>query len=163
MWAEVAAALETFDDAVLSAVGPDGYPVSVRVSPRLDAADELLLLADELPVPMATGPASVLCHSHDQQLWHLRSVLIRGVLSRDVPESGRSWVLRPTAVVPGTGTAGPLGDARTFLAARRRASRYLARRGLQRPVVPWADVRALRRSVRGARPADSTSEAVRGR
>ena len=36
----------------------------------------------------------------------------------------------------GVGMAGALGDARAFLAARRRAGRYLACRGLPRPVVP---------------------------
>ena len=144
MWAELVAALEQFDDAVLSGVGPDGYPVSVRVRPRPQASDELLLLATELPVVLAPGPASVLCHRHDRRLWHLRSFLVRGVLD----QSERGWVLRPTALVPGTGLAGALGDARTFLAARRRAGRYLAHRGLQRPVVPWDELRSLRRSLR---------------
>ena len=146
MWAELVAAIEQFDDAVLSGLGRDGYPVSVRVKPRPDAADGVLWLANELPVVLVPGPASVLCHSHDRQLWHLRSVLVRGVLER----SERGWVLRPTALVPGTGLSGALGDARTLLAARRRASRYLAHRGLQRPVVPWDDLRTLRRSIRGA-------------
>lgn len=144
MWDELVAALEQFDDAVLSAVGPSGYPVSVRVRPQPDVGRQLLLLADDLPVVLMAGPASLLCHSHDRQLWHLHSVLVRGVLEH----SGRGWVLRPTALVPGTGMAGALGDARTFLAARRRAARYLAHRRLPRPVVPWGDLSALRRSIR---------------
>lgn len=144
MWADLVAALGQFDDAVVSSVGPDGYPVSVRVRLQPEADTQRLLLADGLPDGLAAGPASVLCHSHDQQLWHLRSVLVRGVLE----QSEHGWALRPTAVVPGNGMAGALGDARTFLAARRRAARYLTHRALQRPAVPWGDVTALRRSIR---------------
>gem|GEM_PF-5270519 len=39
--------------------------------------------------------------------------------------------------------AGPVGDARSFLAARQRAGRYLARRGIPRPRVPWDLLRRL--------------------
>ena len=143
MWTEAVGALARFDDAVLSGVGPDGYPVSVRVRPRPDHGRRLLVLPDELPAAFVAGPASLLCHSHDRRLWNLRSFLIRGGLEQSV----HGWVLRPVALVPGTGMAGALGDIRAFIAARRRAGRYLARRGLQRPAVPWRDLRALRRSI----------------
>ena len=71
---------------------------------------------------------------------------------RAVATTGAERVFHPLALalalVPGTGLAGPVGDVRSFLAARQRAGRYLDRRGLQRLIIPWQLVRATAR--RGA-------------
>jgi len=64
--------------------------------------------------------------------------LRRGRLLTD----GAEWVLHPTGMITGLGMSGPVGDLRVFLAARRRAGRYLAVRGLPRPQVPWWRLRS---------------------
>jgi hypothetical protein len=49
----------------------------------------------------------------------------------------------PSVLVQGTATVSDsVGDLRVFLAARRRAGRYLAVRGLPRPQVPWWRLRS---------------------
>ena len=59
-------------------------------------------------------------------------MLVRGQLTT----TGAEWVFHPLALALGTGLAGPVGDVQSFLAAQQRAGRYLARRGLQRPIIP---------------------------
>ncbi len=86
---------------------------------------------------MADGPASLLCHNLDKDVGTL---LVRGT-PRAV---GDDWELTPTALTPGLGVQGVLGDARTFRTARRRAARYLRRQGPARPTVPWATIRRVR-------------------
>ena len=140
MWDELARDLARFPDAVLTGLDGLGRPTSVRAVPRLDAADRVVRFARTPAVELADGPASVLCHGHDAQLWNLRSFVSRGT----VAAVGDDWVFTPTAHVRGTGLSGPLGDLRAFVAARGRAGRYLARRGLSRPVVPWSRFRQLR-------------------
>ena len=141
-YVQAARRLPEFRSAVLAGFDQDGLPTMTRVRPVIDPRSRSLLITVPEGFSLRPGKASLLCHSHDEQLWHLRSFLVRGVLER----SERGWVLRPTALVPGTGMAGALGDARAFLAARRRAGRYLARRGLPRPVVAWDSLRGLRRA-----------------
>ena len=84
-----------------------------------------------------TGPASLLWHSHDAKLARLRSFLVRG----DLVVDGAEWVLTPRRMRAGPGMSGPLGDVAAFRAARRRAGRYLAARGLARPQIPWDRLR----------------------
>jgi hypothetical protein len=140
MWDELVRDLARFPDAVLTGLDALGRPTSVRAVPRPDAADRVVRFARPPGVELVDGPASVLCHSHDAQLWNLRSFVARGT----VAAVGDDWVFTPTALVPGTGLSGPLGGLRSFVAARGRAGRYLARRGLSRPVVPWSRFRQLR-------------------
>lgn len=140
MWDELARDLARFPDAVLTGLDALGRPTSVRAVPRLDAAGRVVRFARAPGVGLVDGPASVLCHSHDAQLWNLRSFVARGT----VAAAGDDWVFTPTAHVAGTGLSGPLGDLRAFVAARGRAGRYLARRGEPRPVVPWSRFRQLR-------------------
>lgn len=131
----VRGALARFPDAVLTGRDADGAPVSVRCRPVPDGGR--LRIPGAPGVDPVAGPASLLAHSHDENLWTLRSVVVRGELA----VHGDTWVLTPSAVVPGTGLAGPLGDLRAFVAARRRAGRWLARRGLPRPRIPWEHFR----------------------
>lgn len=140
MWDELARGAARFPDAVLTGLDALGRPTSVRGVPVLDAVGRVVRFARAPAVELADGPASLLCHSHDAQLWHLRSFVARGT----VAAVGDDWVFTPTAYVAGTGLSGPLGDLRAFVAARGRAGRYLARRGLPRPVIPWSRFRQLR-------------------
>lgn len=132
---ELRSTLARFPDVVLSGLDGDGAPVSVRCRPTADG--ERLRITRPPGVVAVDGPASLLAHSHDEQLWTLRSVVATGTLATEGPD----WVFTPTGLVPGTGVGGPLADLRAFVAARRRAGRWLARRGVPRPRIPWAHFR----------------------
>jgi hypothetical protein len=138
MWPELVRELARFPDGVLTGRDTDGYPVSVRCRPRPDHVHRLLRCRRPCGIELVDGRASLLCHSHDERLWALRSFLIRGELSTGSGE----WIFTPLVLVPGQGLAGPVGDLRSFVAARRRAGRYLGRRRLARPQVPWSRLRA---------------------
>jgi hypothetical protein len=140
MWPELVRDLARFPDAVLTGLDGRGYPLSVRCRPLPDHGRRLLRWARPPGVELVDGPASLLCHSHDERLGRLRSFAVRGELRGEDDE----WVFTPRALVPGLGMAGPLGDLRVFVDARRRAARYLRRRGLARPRVRWARLRMPR-------------------
>ena len=133
MTAELAGWLGQFPDCVLSALGADGAPVSVRCRPVPAGPAGTVRLEGPLEVAVAPGAASLLCHRHDERLWQLRSFMARGRLE----PAGAGWVFTAHTLLPGPGMTGPLGDVRAFLAARRRAGRYLTRRAIPRPAVPW--------------------------
>jgi hypothetical protein len=144
MWHDLTAALARFPDAVLTGCGGGGYPASGRCRPRPDPTTQVLRITPILGLDLAAGPASLLCHSHNQRLWALRSFLARGVLTQTGSDDTAEWVFTPTGLSMGTGMTGPVGDVRGFLAARRRAARYLSERDLVRPAIPWARLRPPR-------------------
>ncbi len=119
---------------MLSGRAGRGRPVAVRGTPRVD--DGRVIWPDPPGTGLVAGPASVLCHGHDDELWNLRSFQARGRIDRDRD----GWVFRAERIVDGTGTAGPFGDLTAFVAARRRAGRWPARRGHARPPIPWAQL-----------------------
>jgi hypothetical protein len=137
MWPELVRELQRFPDAVLTGLDGTGSPVSVRRRLRPEPARRQLHCPRAAGVELVEGPASLLCHRHDERLWRLRSFAVHGSLTRVDDE----WVFTPSRLVAGLGMAGPLGDLRGFVAARRRAGRYLRRHGLDRPRVPWARYR----------------------
>jgi hypothetical protein len=95
---------------------------------------------DDLDGALARFPDAVLTGriADGGLLARLRSFAVRGHLLTD----GAEWRFRPTATIAGLGMSGPIGDLRVFLAARRRAGRYLAVRALPRPRVPWRRLRS---------------------
>jgi hypothetical protein len=140
MWHKLIQNLSRFPSAVLTAPGADGYPVSVRCAPRPDPVAHVLRLQLPPGAPLQPGPASILGHSHDRLLWNLRNFLARGRLEQD--EQG--WLFRPTQFTHGAGFANPLEGLKTFFKARETAKRYLEKRGLRRPAIPWEQVKAVR-------------------
>lgn len=100
------------------------------------------MLRVEFPpgAPVQPGPAGLLCHSHDEKLWNLRSLLVQGRLEKD--EDG--WVFVPMRFIPGEGLHGKMSLLITLYHARRNTRRYLAKRGLPRPNIPWKDINRLR-------------------
>lgn len=140
MWADISEHLPDFESAVLTSLDEEDYPYSVRCHPVLDDSTETLRV--ELPpgTPVRPGPASLLCHRHDEDLWNLKSFLVRGVLD---PE-GEGFVFRPDRFIPAAGIGGPVGVLRFILGSRRNAKLYLRRRGLSRPGIPWDDINAAR-------------------
>lgn len=153
MWAEIVKNTPGYRDAVLSAPDDSGYPCSVRCLPELDQAARVVRLALPPGVALQPGAASLLCHSHDENLWSLRSVNLRGSLERDE----RGWFLRPRQFIPGGGTGGLLGTLKQIRDLRRSAARYLAKRGLTAPTIPWARIAGAKvATAGGARAADTT-------
>lgn len=144
MWPELARLFPEFESAVLTGRDADGYPFSVRCRPLPDRAAQALRVQVGPAVPIQPGPASLLCHRHDERLWNQKSFLLRGVLESD----GDAWQFRPRQLVPGVGLGGPLTFVRFVREARRAAARYLATRGLVRPRIPWAEVDAVKRTAR---------------
>ena len=140
--------LSRYDSAVLAARDADGLPWLLRVRPGLDAASGTLLLDVPRDEPVAPGPASLLCHRHDENMWGLRSVAVLGDLTR----RGQRWSLTPTRVVPSADSS-PLGMARMIRGCRRSAAAYLRRRQLAPPPVDWTAIEALKAAAK--RPAQS--------
>ena len=135
MWDEVARHLAGFDTAVLNASDAEGYPYSVRCRPVPDPAARLLRLdLGASGDALRPGPASLLCHGHDEALWNQKAFLLRGRLD---PDGGTRWNFAPESFIPGIGVGGARGMARFLIGARRSAAAYLKRRGLARPRVPW--------------------------
>ena len=65
--------------------------------------------------------------------------IMRGSLERRV----NSWIFRPQRFTPGAGIGGLLGMVRFLRSGRRITKRYLDKRGLERPSIPWDRVHAL--------------------
>lgn len=141
MWSEAAKALGEFDGVVVTAVDPVGYPVSVRQKvPNFDPASGTFTVAWPPDLPVAEGPANVLGHFHDEKLWHIKQMLIKGRLERRADQ----WVFVSTEYrQPARSGIGSFW--RMSRDMRRTGRRYLYRRDLGTPKVDWKTLRALRR------------------
>jgi hypothetical protein len=144
MWDEIVRHLAGFPSAVLTAVDETGYPFSLRCTPAPDASTQTLRLHLPEGTGVRVGPAGLLCHRHDERLWNLKSFLVRGELAQDA----RGWVFRPRRFVPGAGIGGLIGLLRFVRMGRSRARRYLEKRGLPRPAVPWDRIHAVWEEVK---------------
>lgn len=138
MWDELRKHLPDFESAVLTGLDPEGYPFSVRCQPQMEAKSLRVELAQKCPIQ--TGPASILCHRHDENLWNLKSFLVRGTLEPDE----RGLIFRPRQFIPGAGIGGPMGMVSFISGSRRNAHRYLEKRGLPRPRIPWNEINAIK-------------------
>jgi hypothetical protein len=141
MWQLASESLSRFPELVVTALSSEGYPVSVRQrSPRYDAeTGEMPVLMPASVAPVA-GPANVLAHYHDEDLWNLRIVRIKGLLER---REG-AWIFISTAFTPPS----PEGFSSRWQMAkamRRSSRRYLAARGMSRPKVNWTVIKSMQR------------------
>ena len=138
MWDKASSAVRAYDSLVLTSTDAMGYPYSVRCQPRVLDSEQLL----EIEVPAHTGiqpgPASLMGHKHDQNLWSLSSFLLRGTLERQ----GERWLFRPTQFTPGAPES-QLDMMGFLFATRKTAANYLKRRNLPRPSVNWQEIKAL--------------------
>jgi len=139
MWTEIRRYLRRYPSAVLSGLDSAGRPFSLRCQPELDEDAHVLRVRLYPAAELVKGPASILCHSHNLFLWNLRSFLVRGAIE---PADG-AWLFRPRRFVPGIGVGGLLGMIRFATSKRSTAQHYLDRRGLPRPQIPWAQLRAI--------------------
>ncbi len=140
MWPEITRHLGSYPSAVLTGYDASGYPFSVRCRPKVDPAARIIRVDVPAEAGLKPGPASLLCHSHNQLLWNLRSFLLRGVLERDAD----GWHFRVTQFVPGIGIGGVVGMMQFAVAKRRAAGKYLADRRLRRPRIPWDELRGVK-------------------
>ena len=138
MWNEIVKNLPDFQSAVLIGVEASGYPFSIRCKPEMDA--KLRLLRVDLPdyVKIQSGPASLLCHTHDEKIWNLKSFIVRGSLERRDGE----WLFRPKKFVSGV-EGGVIGNLKFVRNGRRTAKNYLKKRHLERPVIPWEKINKI--------------------
>jgi hypothetical protein len=152
MWDRIARSLAGFQNAVLTGIDPDGYPISLRCVPQIDPDRQVLHVQIPLGTAVQPGPADLLCHSHNERLWNFRSFVVHGRLEQE----SQGWVFHPRHFIPGNGFGGLMSQLKMLLKARRAARRYLEKRGLPRPKIPWASIQALqaeaRRRVEGVTP-----------
>lgn len=141
MWDDLVRNLAKYPSAVLTVHDSAGYPFSVRCVPRPDAARQVLVV--DLPeyVRAQPGPAGLLCHYHDDNLWNMRNVVAYGELEQDA--SG--WVFRASRMIEG---AAPRNSLRTQLRPRASAKRYIDRHGMAWPPVPWDRLHAIYQEAR---------------
>jgi hypothetical protein len=141
VWAEAAKWLNKFPDAVLTTTDADGYPVSVRVPTNAyDDATGLLPVSPPDLVDSAESPANLLCHSHDEKLWNLQMITVKGTFEK----RDGAWFFRSESFKPPSKLA-ILDFVRN---ARRSAQRYLDKRGLPRPEVNWDAIKDIQRRAK---------------
>jgi hypothetical protein len=79
MWGEIIEHLADFPSAVLTGVDAEGYPFSIRCRPEPDGDTQVMWI--RLPAnntPIQPGPASLLYHKHDENLWNQKASLYVG-------------------------------------------------------------------------------------
>jgi hypothetical protein len=140
MWDDILKHLPDFRSVVVTSRDVSGYPFSVRCQASADTNAHVLRLHLPNVVTLQPGAASLLYHRHDAQLWNLYSFLLRGTLV----QAADGWRFQPQQFIPGAGIGGMLGLFRLICSGRRKAKKYLARRGLPRPAIPWDAINALK-------------------
>ncbi len=133
MWASAARWIGKFEEGVVNALDERGYPLSVRqTSLPYDGATGRMRVVIPENLGAQEGRASLLCHTHDEKLWNLRSILLHGRLER---ESG-AWVFVTTSFTPPS-------VLQMLRNVRKAATKYLADRGLPTPEVNYEAVARL--------------------
>ena len=137
--------LASYPSVVLTARNRAGAVVMARTTVAPVEGGYRVAVPDGVAV--SEGPASLLVHRHDDNLSKLHNASVRGMLAAD----GDEWLLRPERLVePGVRNRAGLTDPLRILRdCRATTRRYLERRGLERPQVPWPAYRAIRAAVNG--------------
>ncbi len=147
MWDErLAACAAAYRSAVLSIADYEGYPASVRCTPRLDAAHEVAYFAALPPVAAGwRGKACLLFHRHNDRLEELHQLVIKGDLETEdgvlvlrVREFVTANARTDTDAMPHAGR--PRHMLQFLLLGRRKAREYLAKRGAPWPPIPFDEI-----------------------
>lgn len=138
MWHDLLKYSAQFKSAVLTGLDAAGYPYSIRCTPAFDQGRQVIRVRSASGAALEPGPAGLLFHRHNEQLWDLKMFLVRGRLE----QAGQDWLFYPEQLIHGGGLR-PLQAVATIFTMRRAAKMYLARRGLARPRIPWQDIKAL--------------------
>jgi len=146
IWDDIIKLMADYDETIITGVDGNGYPVSVRCKPQLD--HDARIVRCEIPdnLGLQAGQASLMCHKHDEWLFNMTSFGVRGTIERD--EDG--WLLRPKRVLPGAGLA-PTDLLNLVMNGRRGAKKYLDKRGLLRPKIPWKEIQDAYKGATKAR------------
>jgi hypothetical protein len=119
------------ETAVLSTIGPRGYPQSVRVPMTADRRGESIAIdIDPAGIALEPGHACVTAHDHDPELRWTRNFQVRGRLM----QGSGGWLVLPHRVVEGfelppTGSfARAVKNIRKIRRFRKTAKRERARR-----------------------------------
>lgn len=131
--------LRSFRDAVLTGINAQGYPVSVRCHPQVDEAEQVLRVHLPADIQIVPGPAGLLCHSHDENLWHLKSFALQGTLEHQEALS----LFHVQRFLPGMNMVGAPGVLTVLMHARRTMKQILRKRGLPQPSIPWNQMKQL--------------------
>jgi hypothetical protein len=88
-----------YESAVLSLVGPDGFPFAVRVPMTADRRGRSIAI-DVQPggIELRPGPVCVTAHDHDEKLRWTRNFQVRGDL---LPDPSHGWRVEPYRTVGG--------------------------------------------------------------
>lgn len=130
MWQQAAKWLQRFPESVLTAISADGYLVGVRQTSRSNDAG-----TGEMPVSFPRdlvampGRANVLAHQHDENLWNLNAIQIKGLM--EVRGAGRVFLRTSFNNPPSFGQLRSLWRPQKDL--QRSVDRYLAKRGFGAP------------------------------
>jgi hypothetical protein len=143
MWAEIVNKAATFQSGVISGIDAQGYPCSIRCLPIPDHSAQVLRFSVSAGIEVRPGQASLLCHSHNDELWDLKSLNVRGTLERDA----QGWFLRPVAIIPEMAGTSPISMIRAVVQLRRTAANYLKKRNLTAPSIPWKELEAAKEAA----------------
>jgi hypothetical protein len=137
-WKEAAKWVGRFPEGVITGVGPDGYPVSVRqlTSSYDPSTGELPLVVPE-SLGLKEGKGCFICHFHNEKMWDLRAILLKGEIVR------REGQLRFV-----TKSFTPPSELRLIGDMRKSMNRYLEKRGLPRPSVNWTSIARIWKRAR---------------
>jgi hypothetical protein len=136
VWAEAAKWLAKFDEAVSTVLDTDGYPVSIRVDTRsYDAATGQLPAELVGQLGCVEGPANLLCHYHDEKMWNIKAIQIKGRIEK----RNSGWVFQSTVF----NAPSKLAMVSALRGASTSAQKYLDKRGLTRPAVNWVAIREI--------------------
>ncbi|MGS0686120.1 pyridoxamine 5'-phosphate oxidase family protein [Nakamurella sp. GG22] len=139
-YGQAARRLPEFRSAVLAGFDQNGHPTMTRVRPVVDPRNRSLLITVPEGFSVCAGKASLLCHSHDEELASLHGFVVAGELTGE----GDSWTVHPSRYIPAADPKGPLSMVKTIRALRGTARRYLDRRGLTRPRIAWEDIETVK-------------------
>jgi len=128
-----------FSTAVLTGIDALGYPFSIRCKTNPDSSAQVLRVQIPESVQFQPGPAGLLFHRHDESLWNLKSLTLRGLLEQDA----RGWFFRPVKYIPGAGIGGLVAMVKFVKEGRRSAKQYLEKRHLSCPVIAWDTVHEM--------------------
>lgn len=139
MWTEILKYLPDFSSAVLTGVDAAGYPISVRCKPEPSTESKVIRVQVPECAGIKAGPAGLLFHQHDEQMWNIKSFLLRGKIEKE----SRGWIFHPQRFAPGWGIGGLISMVRLVRSGRQTAKNYLRKRDLNRPKIQWDEIRAL--------------------
>ena len=144
MWNEIVINLGKFPNAVLTGIDTNRYPYSIRCTPKVDEDRQVLHVLLPSDTFLQPGPADLLCHSHNDQVWDLKAFQVLGKLE----QGEQDWIYYPEQFVPGAGLQGPLDQIRALFKARADAKKYLQKRNLPRPKVQWDELNQVKAEAR---------------